>query len=60
MKNIVFILLMIAIAVSSTSCERPELEAGFKDATQYSIYTYLIENKENFSSFIYYLLYFFL
>ena len=51
MKNIVYILL-IAIAVSSTFCERPEIEAGFKDALQYSIYTYLMENEEDFSSFI--------
>ena len=51
MKRLIYILL-IAIAVGSSSCEDKVVEAGFKDALQYTIYSYLMDNKDEYSSFI--------
>ncbi len=42
-------MLMVTICFS---CRETEIEASFEDANQFTIYDYLIENKENFSSFI--------
>ena len=51
MKILVFILLMVAICFSCSEKEI-EIEADFEDANSLTIYDYLIENKEDFSSFI--------
>ncbi|MBT6004425.1 MAG: hypothetical protein HOG79_01795, partial [Prolixibacteraceae bacterium] len=51
MKKIIYILSLFVVVVLS-SCQEPERVAGFEDAEQFTIYNYLMENKENFSSFI--------
>ncbi|HPE75172.1 MAG TPA: fasciclin domain-containing protein [Draconibacterium sp.] len=52
MKKIFYILLLIAVAVSVNSCREPERVAGFEDAEQYTIYDYIVENKDQFSDFL--------
>ncbi len=51
MKILVFIFTLF-IVVICFSCREKEIEASFEDANQFTIYDYLIENKEEFSSFI--------
>jgi uncharacterized surface protein with fasciclin (FAS1) repeats len=51
MKRLIYILL-IAVTLGNISCNDTAVEAGFKDALQYSIYSYLMANKEEYSSFI--------
>ncbi len=53
MKNIGYIIsLLLVVVFMGHSCKEPERVAGFEDADQISIYNYLLENKEEFSSFI--------
>lgn len=51
MKKLIYIFGLIA-TVSFQSCKQPERMAGFEDAEQYSIYDYIVENKEKFSDFL--------
>lgn len=52
MKRIFYILSLIAVVLASNSCKEPERIAGFEDAEQFSIYDYIVENKEEFSDFL--------
>ena len=52
MKRIIYIINLIAVIVAFNSCKVPDRVAGFEDAQQYSIYNYIIENKEEFSDFL--------
>ncbi|WP_372949065.1 fasciclin domain-containing protein [Mariniphaga sp.] len=51
MKKITYILSLLLVVVFY-SCERTPIEANFEDVEKFSIYDYLMENKEQFSSFI--------
>ena len=51
MKKIVYILSLLLVVVIN-SCKEPERIAGFEDAEQYSIYNYIMENKDDFSNFL--------
>lgn len=51
MKRIIYIVSLLSIVVA-WSCKEPERVAGFEDAEQYSIYDYMVENKEKFSDFL--------
>ena len=51
MKRIAYILSLLLVVVFY-SCERTPIEANFDDVEKFSIYDYLMENKEQFSSFI--------
>lgn len=51
-KNIIQIIGLVFIVSLHFSCERSPATAGFEDMEKYTIYDYLIENKDNFSSFI--------
>lgn len=53
MKNIgKIVYLLIAIALIGQSCKEPERIAGFEDAEDLSIYNYLKDSTEAFSSFL--------
>ena len=52
MKKIIYILNLIAVVVAFNSCKQPERVAGFEDALKYSIYDYIVENKEEYSDFL--------
>jgi uncharacterized surface protein with fasciclin (FAS1) repeats len=53
MKNIGYILsFIIALAIVFNSCKEPNHEADFKHSQKYTIYSYLTENKDDFSSFL--------
>ena len=52
MKKIFYIINLIAVVIAFNSCKEPERIAGFEDAEQYSIYNYIVENKEEFSDFL--------
>ncbi len=52
MKRIFYILNLIVVVVAFNSCKQPERIAGFEDAEQYSIYDYIVDNKEQFSDFL--------
>ena len=52
MKKIIYIINLIAVVLAINSCKEPERIAGFEDAEQYSIYDYIVENKEEFSDFL--------
>lgn len=52
MKRIFYILSLIAVVFVNNSCKEPERVAGFEDAEQYSIYDFIVENKEEFSDFL--------
>ncbi|HDR51863.1 MAG TPA: hypothetical protein ENN90_09655 [Mariniphaga anaerophila] len=45
-------LFVIMLAAGAFSCEDPILEATFEDVEKITIYDYLMENEEDFSSFI--------
>jgi len=51
MKKTVYILSFL-LALSVFSCKEPIRVASFEDLEQYTIYDYIIENKERFSSFL--------
>jgi len=51
LKKILIILIIPGIAIFQ-ACEEPERVGGFEDAEQFSIYDYIIENEEQFSSFL--------
>ena len=40
------------MVVAFNSCKEPERIAGFEDAEQFSIYDFIVENKEEFSDFL--------
>jgi uncharacterized surface protein with fasciclin (FAS1) repeats len=52
MKRIVYILSLIAVVAGYNSCKEPERVAGFEDAEQYSMYYYILDNKEEYSDFL--------
>ncbi len=52
MKKILHILSFIVLVFSLNSCKETESVAGFEDASQYSIYDYIIENEEKYSDFL--------
>lgn len=52
MKRIVYILSLIAVVAGFNSCKEPERVAGFEDAEQYSMYYYILDNKEEYSDFL--------
>lgn len=52
MKRIVYILSLIAVVVGYNSCKEPIRTADFEDAEQYSIYYYILDNKEEYSDFL--------
>ncbi len=51
MKKITYIFGLL-LAVTLFSCEPEPIEANFEDAVQLSIYDFLMENKDQYSSFI--------
>ncbi len=51
MKNLIFILLVLGTLLFH-ACEEPERIAGFEDAEQFSMYDYIRNNEEKFSSFL--------
>ena len=51
LKKILFILIIPGIAIFQ-ACEEPERVAGFEEAEQLSIYDYILDNEEQFSSFL--------
>ncbi len=52
MKKIFYILYLIAVVFSFNSCKEPERVAGFEDADQFTMYDYIVENKDQFSDFL--------
>jgi len=52
MKNIFYLLSLIVFFAVINSCKEKETIAGFEDASQYSIYHYILDNKETFSDFL--------
>ena len=52
MKNIFYLLSLIVLVAVLHSCNEKETIAGFEDASQYSIYDYMLENEEYFSDFL--------
>ncbi len=52
MKKNIYIISLIAVVVFFNSCKEPERVAGFEDAEQYTIYNYIVANKEKFSDFL--------
>ena len=52
MKRIVYILSLIAVVAGFNSCKEPARVAGFEDAEQYSMYYYILDNKEEYSDFL--------
>jgi len=52
MKNIFYLLSLIVLTAVLHSCNEKETIAGFEDASQYSIYDYMVENEEFFSDFL--------
>jgi uncharacterized surface protein with fasciclin (FAS1) repeats len=52
MKRIVYILSLIAVVAGFNSCKEPERIPGFEDAEQYSMYYYILDNKEEYSDFL--------
>lgn len=53
MKRITIIFSLFVVLSMQYSCKKTEnLQAGFKDMIPYTIYDYLVENKENYSSFL--------
>lgn len=51
MKNLLFIFGVLGVLLIN-ACKEPVREAGFEDAEQYSIYDYIIQNKDTFSNFL--------
>lgn len=51
MKRLTYILGLLLV-VGFYSCKRTPVEANFEDVEKFSIYDYLMENKEQFSGFI--------
>lgn len=51
MKKLVYFLVLVLVA-GAFSCDPPVLEAEFEDLEKLTIYDYLMENEEEFSSFI--------
>ncbi|WP_072999411.1 fasciclin domain-containing protein [Mariniphaga anaerophila] len=51
MKKLIYFLILV-IAAGTFSCNDPDLEASFEDLEKLTIYDYLMENEEDFSSFI--------
>ena len=51
LKKIVFILMIPTIALLQV-CREPERIAGFEDAAEITIYDYVLDNGEQFSSFM--------
>jgi len=51
MKKFIFIIGILGVLFFH-ACKEPERIAGFEDAEQYSIYDYIIENKDTFSNFL--------
>jgi uncharacterized surface protein with fasciclin (FAS1) repeats len=53
MRKITVLYLVLIVIALSFSCEEPaEPEAGFEDVEEMTIYDYLVENEEEFSSFL--------
>jgi uncharacterized surface protein with fasciclin (FAS1) repeats len=52
MKKIFYILNLVAVVFAINSCKEPDRVAGFEDAEQFSIYDYIVENKEQYSDFL--------
>jgi len=52
MKKNIYILILIAVVIAFNSCREPERIAGFEDAEQYSIYNYIVANKDKYSDFL--------
>lgn len=52
MKNYAVIIAIIGFIMGIISCEEAEVEAGFEDMEQNTIYDYIVENEEKFSSFL--------
>lgn len=48
----VFFIYTALIFIAFISCEEQNIEAGFEEMKQMTIYDYLIENKDSFSSFL--------
>ncbi len=53
MKKLVFLLGLIAVIFGNYSCEKPiDVVAHFKDMRQTTIYDYVVQNKDKYSSFL--------
>ena len=53
MKRISIILSLLVVLSIPYSCESPDVpEAGFKDQLKFTIYDYLVENENDYSSFL--------
>lgn len=52
MKKLIFLTGAVFIAISLLSCVDEPVEAGFEDMAQFTVYDYIVENEEKFSSFL--------
>lgn len=52
MKNFVIIISFIVCLFTFYSCDDKEVEANFEDVEQLTIYDYIVENEEEYSSFL--------
>ncbi len=52
MKKSVHILTIILAAISLWTCREQDIKAGFEDMLNMTIYDYLIQNKDDYSSFL--------
>jgi uncharacterized surface protein with fasciclin (FAS1) repeats len=52
MKKAIIIICLILSGLTLWTCKQPLIEAGFKDMLSMTIYDYLVENKDDFSSFL--------
>jgi hypothetical protein len=52
MKRSIIILFIIVAGFSLWSCNNPPIEAGFEDMIDMTIYDYLVENSDDYSSFL--------
>ncbi len=52
MRNNSVFFAIIVFVIGIISCEEKEVEAGFEDMEQSTIYDYIVENEEDYSSFL--------
>ncbi len=52
MKKIPVLLCLLAVVAGFFSCQEKSLESGFEDQEQWSIYDYMVQKEDSFSSFL--------
>ncbi len=52
MRKAAIIISLFAFMFGNYSCEEPVIEAGFEDMEEMTVYDYMVENEENYSSFL--------